>query len=41
MYNRYSFQVIRNPEIIRWRAGILYDNGEKRLFLVGICHDGM
>ena len=41
MYYRYSFQVVGNPEIIRWRAGNLYDNGEKRLFLVGIRHDGM
>ena len=41
MYYRYSFQVVGNPEIIRWRAGNLYDNGEKRLFLVGIHHDGM
>ena len=39
LYNRYSFQVVGNPEIMRWRAGILYDNGEKTMFTVGIRHD--
>ena len=41
LYNRYSFQVVGNPEIMRWRAGILHNNGEKTMFTVGIRQDGM
>ena len=41
LYNKYSFQVVGTPEIMRLRAGILYDNGEKTMFVVSIRHDGL